>query len=90
MPILSDASSLPRPCSEQLKEGVAVDPDKIARIRDWPVPSTVAERRSFLGLASYYQEKLILFTSKHALKSHPNVAVTVGEQPNPFHRNIHP
>ena len=25
------------------KEGVAVHPDKIARIRDWPVPSTVAE-----------------------------------------------
>ena len=25
--------------------------------------------------------EVILFTSKHALKSHPNVAVTVGEQP---------
>ncbi len=58
-----------------------MDPDKIARIRDWPVPSTVAEHRSFLGLASYYQKKVILFTYKHALKSHPNVAVTVGEQP---------
>ena len=35
------------------KDGVAVDPDKIARIRDWPIPSTQVELRSFLGLASY-------------------------------------
>ena len=37
------------------KEGVAVDPDKIARIRDWPTPTTQVELRSFLGLASYYR-----------------------------------
>ena len=37
------------------KEGVAVDPDKIARVRDWPTPTTQAELRSFLGLASYYR-----------------------------------
>ncbi len=38
------------------KDGVAVDPDKIARIRDWPIPSTQVELRSFLGLASYYRK----------------------------------
>ena len=37
------------------KEGVAVDQDKIARVRDWPAPTTQSELRSFLGLASYYR-----------------------------------
>ena len=32
--------------------GVAVDPDKVARIRNWPTPANVSELRSFLGLAS--------------------------------------
>ena len=35
--------------------GVAVDPDKVARIRNWPTPANVSELRSFLGLASYYR-----------------------------------
>ena len=35
------------------EKGVAVDPDKIARIRDWLIPTTQSELRSFLGLASY-------------------------------------
>ncbi|KAK8941019.1 hypothetical protein KSP39_PZI010072 [Platanthera zijinensis] len=36
-------------------EGIAVDPLKISAIRDWPVMSSVAEVRSFLGLAGYYR-----------------------------------
>ncbi|KAK8934655.1 hypothetical protein KSP39_PZI014259 [Platanthera zijinensis] len=36
-------------------EGIAVDPAKISAIRDWPVLSSVAEVRSFLGLAGYYR-----------------------------------
>ncbi|KAD7117887.1 hypothetical protein E3N88_05155 [Mikania micrantha] len=35
--------------------GVAVDPDKIACIRDWPTPKTVKDVRSFLGLSGYYR-----------------------------------
>ena len=45
------------------KEGVAVDPDKIARIRDWPVPSTVADPGLFLGLASYYRRYVDNFST---------------------------
>ncbi len=33
--------------------GVAVDPTKVDVIRDWPIPMTVTEVRSFLGLAGY-------------------------------------
>ncbi|KAK8934918.1 hypothetical protein KSP39_PZI014856 [Platanthera zijinensis] len=36
-------------------EGIVVDPLKISAIRDWPVMSSVAEVRSFLGLAGYYR-----------------------------------
>ncbi|KAK8934166.1 hypothetical protein KSP39_PZI014581 [Platanthera zijinensis] len=35
--------------------GIAVDPAKIVAIREWPVLSSVAEVRSFLGLAGYYR-----------------------------------
>eukprot|EP00253_Pinus_taeda_P015634 PITA_15634 len=36
------------------KEGIAVDPEKIKAIMDWPVPKDVADIRSFMGLAGYY------------------------------------
>ncbi|KAK8923646.1 hypothetical protein KSP39_PZI019205 [Platanthera zijinensis] len=36
-------------------DGVAVDPTKVEAIREWPVLRTVAEVRSFLGLAGYYR-----------------------------------
>eukprot|EP00253_Pinus_taeda_P016846 PITA_16846 len=37
------------------KEGIAVDPEKIKAIMDWPVPKDVANIRSFMGLAGYYR-----------------------------------
>jgi hypothetical protein len=36
-------------------EGVAVDPEKIKEIMDWPAPQNVTEVRSFMGLAGYYR-----------------------------------
>ena len=35
--------------------GVAVSPDKITAITEWPVPTSITEVRSFLGTASYYR-----------------------------------
>lgn len=35
--------------------GMSVMPDKVSAIKDWPVPETVSELRSFLGTASYYR-----------------------------------
>eukprot|EP00253_Pinus_taeda_P012458 PITA_12458 len=38
-----------------IKDGIAVDPEKIKAIMDWPVPKDVADVRSFMGLAGYYR-----------------------------------
>ena len=36
-------------------QGIATDPDKIRAVVEWPVPRSVTEVRSFLGLCSYYR-----------------------------------
>ncbi|KAI5381833.1 hypothetical protein KIW84_UN0396 [Lathyrus oleraceus] len=46
--------------------GVAVDPSKIEAVSKWEAPKSVAEIRSFLGLAGYYR-KFIEGFSKLAL-----------------------
>ncbi|XP_073273253.1 uncharacterized protein [Primulina huaijiensis] len=38
------------------RDGVEVDPSKVEVVRDWPVPKSVTEIRSFLGLAWYYRK----------------------------------
>ena len=35
--------------------GIATDPEKVKAVADWPVPTSLREVRSFLGLASYYR-----------------------------------
>ncbi|XP_019194766.1 PREDICTED: uncharacterized protein LOC109188591 [Ipomoea nil] len=40
--------------------GISVDPDKIRAVKDWTIPSSVSEVRSFLGLAGYYRRWLEL------------------------------
>ena len=36
-------------------DGLSVDPEKIVKVKEWPVPRTVSEIRSFMGLAGYYR-----------------------------------
>lgn len=43
--------------------GVQTDPQKIAVIKNWPVPIDPTEVRSFLGLCSYYRRFIAGFTS---------------------------
>lgn len=35
---------------------ITVDPEKIAAIRDYPIPKTLKQLRSFLGLSGYYRK----------------------------------
>jgi hypothetical protein len=37
------------------KAGLAVSPDKISAVRDWPAPRNPKDVRSFLGLAGFYR-----------------------------------
>ena len=37
------------------KKGLAVDPEKINAIREWPVLTNVSAVRSFMGIAGYYR-----------------------------------
>ena len=36
--------------------GILVDPEKIDAVTNWPVPKTVKDIRSFLGLAGYFRK----------------------------------
>ena len=37
-------------------DGIRCDPSEICAVKDWETPTSVAEVRSFLGLASYYRK----------------------------------
>ncbi|XP_073273315.1 uncharacterized protein [Primulina huaijiensis] len=44
-------------------DGVEVDPIKVEAVREWPVPKSVTEIRSFLGVAGYYRKFIHGFSS---------------------------
>ena len=43
-------------------DGVSPNPEKVAKIKDWPIPKTPKEVHSFIGLASYYRHFIPKFT----------------------------
>ena len=56
------------------KDGILPNPEKVSKVKDWPIPATAKEVHSFLGLASYYRRFIPQF-AKWA---------------NPLHDLIHP
>ena len=43
-------------------EGVSMDPEKVRCVQEWPVPTSVVEIQSFLGLANYYRSFIPSFS----------------------------
>ena len=37
-------------------DGIAVDPEKLAKVADWPTPKTKVDIQRFLGLTNYFRK----------------------------------
>ncbi|XP_051138649.1 uncharacterized protein LOC127256592 [Andrographis paniculata] len=59
----------------QGKDGVCVDPAKVAAIQKWPTPTSIRDVRSFQGLASFYCRFVLNFNTIAA----PLTAITKKE-----------
>ncbi|KMQ86489.1 krab-a domain-containing protein [Lasius niger] len=45
------------------EQGITTDPEKITAVKDWPIPHTKKQLRSFLGFCSYYRKFVRGFSS---------------------------
>ena len=45
------------------KDGISTDPKKVEAVQNWPIPRTIKEVRSFLGLCSYYRKFIKSFAT---------------------------
>ena len=42
-------------------QGVAVDPEKVRSVINWPIPRNVKGVRGFLGLTGYYRKFIVVY-----------------------------
>ena len=42
-------------------DGISANPEKVEKVRDWPVAKNAKELHSFLSLASYYHQFILNF-----------------------------
>ena len=47
-----------------LAKGISANPEKVEKVKTWPVPKNIKEVQSFLGLASYYWQFISKFAKK--------------------------
>ena len=47
-----------------LANGISANPEKVEKVKTWPVPKNIKEVQSFLGLASYYRQFINKFAEK--------------------------
>ena len=66
------------------KNGIETDPKKIEAIKNWPVPRTVHDIRSFLGFTNYYRK----FVYKYAHKARPLNKLISGENAKKKNRKV--
>ena len=45
-------------------KGISANPEKVEKVKTWPVPKNIKEVQSFLGLASYYRQFIDKFAKK--------------------------
>ena len=60
------------------EDGIRIDPKKVEAIHQWPVPVTVTDVRSFLGLTNYYRR----FLKGYAKVARPLNILISGENAN--------
>jgi len=41
--------------------GVAIDPNKIQALLDWPMPQNIKQLRGFVGIIGYYKRFMALY-----------------------------
>ena len=64
-----------------LAEGISANPEKVDKVKTWPVPKNIKEVQSFLGLASYYRHFIPHFAKK-AWCLHELVGPTASKRKN--------
>lgn len=64
------------------RAGVGVGPDKVAAVLDWPLPKSVKELHSFLGLIGYYRR----FVRNYGMLARPLTDLT---RKDAFHWDNH-